>query len=414
MRGKIAGFMALCLTLAILSNSSQAGQYVLSGEGSPSAGGDPTASLSAIPTLQLDLAAASTAELSLWFKPRGNLGAANAERISGLGLDIWSNVTSGTNPAVATSFSLYDGDAIQPGSFPLPDTNHGPRWNNFGLGAVGAVGDEMFLSGVNAVAFDSRGVSESVPNFFDGERYADPGNPTTDGGTFYLGALDVSGLSVGTVELYLQVGAATITVAGEGGADIQFGTGPLTADAGADIGYRNALGSPDAIIEVIDSNGGGGDAVSLSIETNPSGATFDFDDSASAGNLKSTIDFGSPTGAGTAIFRSLNDAHDENLMVFFDLDLGGSTIGDVIGLFDSVAGVTAEDATGVWSFNGFDYDLKLTFDGAGNAGRDAVLGFDFSSLGVTANAAAVPEPTSLALAALACVGLVGFGRHRRR
>jgi hypothetical protein len=119
------------------------------------------------------------------------------------------------------------------------------------------------------------------------------------------------------------------------------------------------------------------------------------------------VDAGGITSGRINVVNYRGQTSSDDLFLFFDLVAGANAAQLITDLNAAAGGAFVASAS---TFGGA--DLVLQFDGQGQAGADKFIDFNFGTVGVAR--VGVPEPSTMTLAAMSLIGLVGYGVRRRR
>jgi hypothetical protein len=292
------------------------------------------------------------------------------------------------------------------------------RWDSALVGELGDPGEAWMLDNSRGFKVSSPGVGNATPlaNFDQGR--------DNNTGSFYLGTVSVRATGSGTAGLYLRNGTFRTVVAGAGATFRYGGTGNVINgfDIGAGDPIDAGLTMADAIITV---PGVGREDVFVVGGDPTDGTEIPFE-----GVQPVAIDIGGPAGKIVVDPQfSRNSYYD----VYFDITIApdsNTSLGAILDLLEEQLGDGSvrpggELPTGP-NREMESYEFALHLPGPVLPGAPAgalggaplvgplVLDFDFSAngmTGVTVNQVAVPEPSSIVLAAL---GLAAFCGVRRR
>jgi hypothetical protein len=245
------------------------------------------------------------------------------------------------------------------------------------------------------------------PNTFDFENGHD--DPTSG---FYFGELRLNAAHAGDTRLYFRVGEEKIIVSGQTAHPVQFGNAADTyqgnvVDAGAALGDATR---PDAIIHVM----GVIPTRDILSRFNDPATQPDRVVPGPTGGTPIDIPFNSPDGTLVA-----QDWRPSFFDVFINLESGDPTIAAALLQAQANNGMEADgyevfltpapDDLGI----GVDYELRVRFPST--PGTDQTFDFSFDpASGIVVGSLGIPEPSSVALSAMALVGLAFYGWRRRR
>jgi hypothetical protein len=340
----------------------------------------------AIPNLTLEVGEEKT--LSIWMDMDGA-----AHNYDGLSWDIESSnpgVLSVTNQTLFNMTSDFTGTT---------------RWQNTIAGQVGAAGEANLVTNTRIYKVQAAGIGNTAATNFDTGR-----DQTT--ASFYLGTVTFEATGSGTAGLYFRNGEFRSALNTGAAASIQYG-GTGAVHSGAVIGAGDPIDAgltmADAIFTV---QGGPVRTDVVIVGGDPTGGT----DIPFAGVQPVAVEIGGPAGK---IVVDPGFSRGGFFDVFFDVEFGGGASTDLDGLIAMLESQSLDVRDGAdlptgpnRELENYDFSLRMP---APVGGEDLVLDFDFAANGVTGvsvNQVAVPEPSSIAIAALGLVAVFGLRRRK--
>lgn len=353
-----------------------------------------------VPTITVD--EGQTVTLHVWFNPTTG---APGRKYTSLAFD----VESSTPLAFTTSSMSLANPTVEVGE------NQTRRWDNTVLEGVNTSATTMVRNAYGFTVQTPPGITNSA-SASDSDRQRD--DITAD---FYIGTVTFTANAAGRHGLYFRTGAFKTIVenSATGGVnppdDVWYGNRAIVLPHnGTAVGSGDpmdpTLQFADAIIVV---EGGAPARDILRINESPAPAPTHTISGPNGGTPKNV-----PVGASSGAI--LVQAWDQGFFdVFFDITPSvGTSMADILAALEGqinngtpTDGYRVELADGSVDELGFgiDYDIRVLY--AVDLGEDVLLDFDFGSLG-TVNNVGVPEPSSLILAAIGGVALLGLRRRK--
>ncbi|RIK77490.1 MAG: hypothetical protein DCC68_17280 [Planctomycetota bacterium] len=341
---------------------------------------------------QLNLNVGDPGQLHVWINFDDPLTVSQRRTLSSIAFDI----AASSGGLTATNFTMANPENVDSGQL---------RWNGVVGGSLNDSTTQL-VTNARAAAVSGASAIGSHPSLFD----YDLGHDDTTGGA-YLGTLDFTAAAPGTYGLYFRTGELKTVFLNQTVHPLQYGNtaGPIWD--GTDVGSGDPIDPGLTLADAIITVAGGGRLDFIVLGGDPAGGVV----VPFTGVLPVDVPIGGPAGK---IVVDPAFAVDSFFDVFFDVEFAQDASTDLAGLIALLQGqgLTVGPGRTLPSSGpgGIPYDFSLHIP-APDMGGSLVLDFDFGAMGTTGvsvNSVAVPEPSSVAIAALGLVGLLALRRRK--